>query len=203
MIRLMRYFARLKFFETLTQRLDRIVLRAQFASGVIQGLPGRVALFVGRMSISVPYKSKNTTSYLGVCVTFSITGPFVGIVAALPAAAIATLQPPPLQINALHALYTRLPQPPDCERLRLPDSHYRKIFKIGETEVDFNTLTPRCAKFCNSEGDRMTHFQTVPSSVLTSHAVLTMAASPSHFGNSGDNDGRNGRHIRFQTPCKR
>ena len=47
MIRLMRYFARLKFFKTLTQRLDRIVLRAQFACGVIQGLPGRVALFVG------------------------------------------------------------------------------------------------------------------------------------------------------------
>ena len=47
MIRLMRYFVRLKFFKTLTQRLDRIVLRAQFACGVIQGLPGRVALFVG------------------------------------------------------------------------------------------------------------------------------------------------------------
>ena len=47
MIRLMQHFARLKFFETFTQCLNRIVLRSKLASGVIQGLPGRVALFVG------------------------------------------------------------------------------------------------------------------------------------------------------------
>ena len=29
----------------------------------------------------------------------------------------------------------------NSERLQLPNGHYRKIFEIGETKVDFNTLT--------------------------------------------------------------
>lgn len=116
MIRLMHHFARLKFLKRSRNASTESYCAPNSHAASYKACQAASHCSSVRMSISVPYKSKNTTSYLGVCVTFSITGPLVGIVAALPAAAIATLQPPPLQTNELHALYMRLPQPPDCKR---------------------------------------------------------------------------------------